>query len=126
MNGSFDHDPQRRTARANEPKIETPVGNPPTCLTTKERRVWRDISSTVPWLTVADRYVLILACKLSIKVMDGTAKPQEYSTYMTTLSRLGMTPADKSRVSMPTSKQQADGWDDFAVTPAHSDARKAQ
>lgn len=101
LNGTAQKNPARLAARADEPVVTQPLGEPATRLSDAERAAWRDISGLAPWLTVADRVAVELAaCLLAAFRIQGTALPPPlFNRLETLLGRLGMTPADRSKVS---------------------------
>lgn len=101
MRGSFQKDPLRRAARANEPQVTTPLGEPPTSLDEAEQARWRDIASWCHWLTVADRVLVEQTCQLWMAMRRRTGSPGQGKMLTVNLIRLGMTPADRSKVSVP-------------------------
>ncbi len=131
LNGAFDHNPQRR--RPNEPKESRPLGEPPGRLPVEIRAFWKEIESIVPAgvLKISDRWAVELAARLMYKAVTGPNIPAilelaktaemdvaeirkliqsqeigsaELSTLRSLLSALGMTPADRSKLSVPTEK----------------------
>jgi phage terminase small subunit len=49
----------------------------------------------------ADRIAIELACKLYVRVNDGTATGVDYNQLIKLLSQFGMTPADRSKIAIP-------------------------
>jgi phage terminase small subunit len=116
QNGSFDHDPARARARENEPVPSGPLGAPPSFFSEAEARVWREVSEQVPEgvLTVADRMFMEMFCRLFARERAGEdLKAAERNLILSCLSRMGFTPADRTKLSAPTQKKQ-DAEDTFA------------
>lgn len=119
--GSFDHDPKRRAARANEPVPSGPLGDPPEYFNEVQRAIWHELVLQVPEgvLTIADRMLVEIYCTLVARHRGGakdgedrpappeTLKAAEYNLIISILSRMGLTPADRSRINAPTTKKQA-------------------
>jgi len=112
LNGSFDQHPERRKERALEPKPEGLLGPPPASFSEADYTgkrllvIWNEIVSQCPpgVLTFADRMHVELACRLMHRIRTSTAKSGDYSRLDALLGKMGMNPADRSKVSiMPTS-----------------------
>src|SRR5215471_1512206 len=99
--GSFLHDPQRRRARANEPKPSGPLGDPPTHLKADQKALWHELAGLLPRGVAgnSDRIVMELLCVLMAKFRRGKAIPGEQKQIESLLGRFGMTAADRSRVT---------------------------
>jgi phage terminase small subunit len=127
LNGTIAQRPARyaKQQRELEPQVDEPVGNPPKYLTADEIKIWRELKKTVSWLTIVDRTNLECVCMLTAKLRNRTIKTQEMSQLMAFLSKLGMTPADRSRIHMPT-KPQAKTDDAFSFLDAPTDSTEDQ
>lgn len=108
LNGTIAQRPARyaKQHRENEPVVEDGIGNPPKTLSTEAKKVWSELRKTVPWLTIADRVVFEAVCKLTVKLRSDTYKCQDLSILSNLLGRLGMTPADRSKVQAPPKKNK--------------------
>ena|ERR1039458_1903241 len=111
LNGSFDKHPERKAERALEPKPEGPLGAPPSCFDpgdyTGKRllAIWNEIVLQCPpgVLSLSDRMHVELACRLMHRIRTSTAKSGDYSRLDALLGKMGMNPADRSKVNiMPT------------------------
>lgn len=104
LTGAFKKDPQRRAARTNEPAPEGDLGPPPKHFNADLAAVWKELAATCPAgvLTSADRWLVELACSLMLNFRrsKGLVTGKELSQLVTCLSRMGMTPADRSRVGV--------------------------
>lgn len=108
LNGSLRSHPERARARKNEPKPTGPLGNPPESLSAAEKSVWFELESLAPpnVLTNADRWTVELACRLMATVReDGIGGKHglsvgELSQLIQCLIRMGMTPADRSKIGI--------------------------
>lgn len=99
LRGSFQHDPQRR--RPDEPIPAGDLGQAPRHLTAAQRRVWRELAEIVPpgVLGDSDRWIVEIAARLMAKLRDaGELGPGQLAQLVGCLARLGMTPADRSRI----------------------------
>lgn len=102
LRGAFKEHPKREKDRAGEPEVLEPLGLPPENLNEAQAARWREIAGWCAWLTVADRPMVELVARLWQAVRDGDAGAPELKTLVTCLSHLGMTPADRSKVKVPT------------------------
>lgn len=111
LNGAFAKNKSR--SRPVGPKSENPIGDPPGHLTAEERKVWRELVHNAPHdvLTATDRIILELAVRQTIKMRSGDATSNDLSLLSSSLSKLGWTPADRSKV-ISVSKPKGD--DDLA------------
>ena len=108
MRGAFKNQRGRKEARANEPIVYEPLGEPPTTFNEQELTGWNDIVRTAPAgvLTEADRLAVETAARLLARERAGMNTPAEGRRFDSFLSKFGMTPSDRSRVSVavPTTK----------------------
>lgn len=109
LSGSFEKHPERKAARANEPKPHGPLGEPPSSFdpeTTTGTRlivIWNELVSQAPpgVLTSADRVHLELACRLCNRIRTNTnAKIGDFNRLAELLGKMGMNPADRSKVNL--------------------------
>ena len=99
----------------NEPKPNLPLGDPPKHLTAKQKKVWREIVSIIPHgvLGDCDRMILEIASILMSKLReDRILQPSLLSQLLRCLSSMGMTPSDRSKVTVPGGKKK-NPWRDF-------------
>jgi hypothetical protein len=114
--GAFLHNPQRREDRAGEPVPTKELGPAPATLTPFQAKIWDELATIIPAGVAfdCDRWVIERAVRLMSKVRRGVAKCSEVSQLITCLSRMGMTPADRSRVrSMVTADAEKSTWDEI-------------
>jgi len=131
LNGAFRKDPQRR--RPEEPRDARALGDPPERLPVDVVPFWRELVDQVQGgvLTYRDRWAVELAARLMAKAVGEqsaseimaliesaelesndikallkreTISSAELSTLRSLLAALGMTPADRSKLSVPTEK----------------------
>jgi hypothetical protein len=105
LRGSFKKHPERRAARANEPEPTGIIGEPPEHMKPHEQAVWREIVGiVVPGvLANSDRLALEIASVLMAEFrILGTAGMTDgrLSRLSALLGQLGMTPADRARVTV--------------------------
>ena len=143
LSGAFDHDPQRR--RKDEPQETRPLGKPPARIPPEVLPYWDEIVEMVPGgvLTYRDRWAVEIAARLMAKQVRGlpslTASPEiiskcqldanqvkrllagekitssELSTLRSLLAALGMTPGDRSKLSVATSAKESKPENQFAA-----------
>lgn len=113
LNGAFKNHPERKTARANEPKPTEKIGRPPSHLTLDQKLAWKELEAMVVpgLLTKTDRLVLEMIARLLVKLRDGTIKTQEVSILTTLIGKLGMSPADRAKVSVVANSKTDDPFD---------------
>ena len=123
LKGAYKKDPQRN--RGPEPKAGTFKKTPPRHFNPEEKKVWRELIRDIAdgVLQQSDRIILEQACLLLcvIRKSRSTLIPiygsngklinmrmacpvSAHQALTSCLSRLGMTPADRTRVSIPEAK----------------------
>ncbi len=115
--GAFERHPEREQERKAEPKAVGELGDPPRTLNAKQKKLWREFAQIVP-AGVADsshRMVFELLVCLMTKLRDGQATAGEEKQIESLLSKMGMTPSDRSRVSVqkPQDEQEHDPLAEF-------------
>jgi len=108
LSGSFDAHPERKKARELEPKPDGPLGPAPSFFDPNEYTgkrllaIWNEIIAEAPpgVLTISDRKHVELACRLMYRIRSSTAKSGDYSRLDALLGKMGMNPADRSKVSI--------------------------
>jgi hypothetical protein len=107
--GAFDHDPQRREARENEPVPSGPLGDPPLGFDDGQRVVWEELAcQAAPGvLTIADRILVEMGARLITRLRRGEPlKAAEQNLILSILARMGMTPSDRSRIAAPPPEKE--------------------
>ena len=101
IDGSLEHDRKRYSARLHAPKKSNPLGNPPSHLPATQKKLWKELVKNTPAgvLTVADRFLVELTTGLLFKMRTGDISTGETSQLVSCLSRMGLTPSDRSKVS---------------------------
>ncbi|MDW9467233.1 terminase [Sinorhizobium meliloti] len=114
LKGAFKKDPQRKTARKNEPRPNGPVGAAPEHFDADERRLWDEFAGYGFWLTDADRLMLEIAVKLMALFRKNALDGGGISKLIGALAKLGFSPTDRSKVQAPGAKEpEADPFADF-------------
>lgn len=98
--GGFEHRPSRKEARAKEPKPTQPIGRPPKTFTKTQKLVWKEIIKQCHpgVLCLADTIWLEMTVRLVCQLREGSISNQGMMQLQSCLSKLGMNPADRSRV----------------------------
>jgi phage terminase small subunit len=113
--GAIAHDPQRYRDRAAEPKPTGQLGNAPKHFGAIAKKIWRELAQIAPpdILTNADRWTVELLVTLMAKLRTGTISTGETSQLTILLGKLGMNPADRSKVQIATKPDPDDEWSAF-------------
>jgi hypothetical protein len=74
-------------------------------------------------LTYRDRWAVELAARLMHKAVSNGASTAELSTLRSLLAAMGMTPADRSKLSVPVEKPKNNPWAEFAAKTRELNAR---
>lgn len=109
LRGSFDHNPSRRRA---DPQSE-PLGSAPRLAPVTFKKAWDYIASTAPAGTLQkrDRVYLEVAAQLYVQLRnEGAAEmhPARLARLEMMLAKLGLSPADASRVTAAPPPQRGD------------------
>ncbi len=106
LNGSVDHDKKRYANRMTEPKPSGKLGAPPKHLPDEFIFLFMVVVISTPAgvLTSADRIIVELTARLTVKMRTGLISTGETTQLISCLSRLGLTPADRSRVNTDPSQ----------------------
>ena len=110
VTGKADRSPGRHAGRT-KPKGTRAIGEPYKVMSLEEQAQWHEFVRDLPWLNSSHRVILRMACKLTVD-MDGdefgVSKAQALSSI---LSKLGATPADESKVSVPEEDERDEFFD---------------
>ncbi len=107
LTGAVDKNPQRHRARK-EPSTR-PLGNPSTFLDEHGRQAWEAYRLELPWLMESDRSLLEIACTVRGKLLSGgEVGVQALSMLQSILSKLGASPADRTKVAVPDDDKEKD------------------
>lgn len=114
LKGSFDKNPQRR--RKGEPKPKSGIGPAPSHLGEYEQRVWDElVGIALPGvLGDVDRWAVEMAVRLmaEMRASPETFTAGKYGHLISCLSRMGMTPSDRTKLAVQ-GKSDDEGWDDL-------------
>jgi hypothetical protein len=112
--GAFVKHPERARARRNEPQPTGELGPPPAHMSPKQREIWYELATTIPSGVAAksDRIAFEIIVHLTEKLRNRQARTGELSLLSNLLGKMGMIPADRSRVSA-CAPATPSPWDDF-------------
>ena len=95
----------RHRDRQNEPEVIEPLGGPPKEWAIEAKVLWAELANLIPpgVAAKADRVMFETLLRLVAKMREGpeAMTPALASQIRTACSVFGMTPADRSRVSVP-------------------------
>ena len=113
LSGSAAKNPDRMKLRENEPKDDREIGEPSKKLTIAERNTYNEIIETaVPGVFKrTDKIAVENAAKILVKIRNNKCNSADQNLFFKFLASFGMTPADRSRVSM-SDKQKTNKFDD--------------
>lgn len=83
------------------PKGTRPLGEPYARMTPDQQAAWEAFRSELPWLNSSHRPLLQIACILRVRMDDADVGVNQIQTYSAILSKLGATPVDETKVSVP-------------------------
>lgn len=118
MRGAFKHDPQRAAARENEPEPEGDIGDPPEHLNEIERGCWLELVALCHEgvLCAADRPFMEYGARVWAQLRSAQdIDPKLGIRFETVCARLGMTPADRSKVSGRKKNAGKDPYSEFGA-----------
>jgi hypothetical protein len=112
--GAFDKDPQRRRV---DPSTPGAIGDPPATLADRYHALWYQLIHEAPIgvLTGSDRALLEIGVKLLHA--DQHARewcPRRHAALMQFFTKVGMTPADRTRLAIPAKDRPENPFDEFA------------
>lgn len=120
LNGAFKKDPQRLRERGTEPVPSGELGDPPAYFDEKQKASWHELAADAPKgvLTNADRWVTEIASVLMARFRSPEGlKAGEFAQLTAVLAKLGMSPADRSRVGVAKGKEKKSTFAKIASTP---------
>jgi hypothetical protein len=116
VSGATLKDPGRFKDRKTPPGSR-PVGNPYAAMTEPQRNCWEELKYEMPWLTSSDRVLLEMVCILTARMRSGEEfGVQAMQALSSMLSKLGATPADKTKITYDPG-EEADPADEFFSRP---------
>lgn len=100
VSGAAIKNPQRHKDRK-APKGTRPIGEPYVRMSEDQQAVWHELRADLPWLNSSHRTLLRLACILTCRLDDADVGVSQIQTLSAVLSKLGATPVDETKVSVP-------------------------
>ena len=113
LRGAFKNQPERARERAGEPRPTDPLGDPPKRLKPADKAAWREMQEHGFWLTSADQFMVEIAASLMAKHRGGTIDNPARSLLVSTLSKLGFGPAERSKMKVPPADESGSGFERF-------------
>lgn len=106
LSGAFKANPQRR--RPNEPQESRPLGDPPGRLPSDAVPFWHELVGMCAHgvLKYGDRWAVEIAATLMWRFSMGNEEPGDKNVLRSYLASLGLTPADRSKLSVQPEKQK--------------------
>lgn len=111
--GSFKRHPERARARADEPRPDTPLGNPPKRLSDAEKAAWKEMKAEGFWLTSADAMMVEIAANLMTKQRSGAIDNPARTLLVSTLIKLGFGPTERAKMKVIPEKEGPNPFDQF-------------
>lgn len=111
--GSFTRHPERRRERQDEPRPDTPLGNPPKRLSEAEKTAWREMQAEGFWLTSADAMMVEIAANLMSQQRTGQIDNPARTLLVSTLIKLGFGPTERAKMKVMPQKEEASPFDEF-------------
>lgn len=121
--GAFKNHPEREKDRVNEPVAKDPLGPPPKHLSKEEKKIWKELAAIIPEgvAFATDRWIVETAVILKAKERAGTILCAERNLLINCLSKMAMTPSDRSKVvaaPQPEKPKEANPWDILSTIPS--------
>lgn len=113
VTGTDQRNPSRFKDRK-EPRGQIPLGAPSDFLAEDQKGVFEGFKRELPWLMESDRAVVEMATVLRSRMLSnpegvGVSALQALGS---TLSKLGATPSDRTKVSLPDDEEEEDEFFD--------------
>jgi hypothetical protein len=100
ITGAAAKNPQRHSRRVDP--ATTPLGKPSTFLNPFGQSAWEGFKLELPWLMESDRAIVEICAQVRGLVLAGeNVGVTKLSMYQSMLSKLGASPADRTKVSRP-------------------------
>ena len=120
LSGGLKAHPARYKDRTEVASCPDGIGNAPSQISTARKNIWAELVGQLPegHLQSADRLLLEVTTGLIAKQRNRRTPitKGETSLLMNALSKLGLTPVDRSRVTIPPKPKETkygQGWDDL-------------
>ena len=85
------------------------LGMPPKDFEPAEKKAWNQLSEMVApgVLTNSDGFVIEIVARMMAKLRDGTITGWEMNSLMKGMSQCGLTPADRSKITVVEKKKES-------------------
>lgn len=117
--GAFKHNPKRAEERQGEPVPDDDIGEPPDWFSAEQFICWQEIVTLAHpgTLCSADRLLVEHGAQLlsHLRAEQWQVHPTILIRWESVLSKLGMTPADRSKVAVRKAAPIADPLDEFSA-----------
>ena len=120
LSGGLKAHPSRYAGRTDLASCPDGIGNPPSHVSVARKNIWAELIAQLPegHLQSADRFLLEVVTGLMARQRNRRAliTKGEVSLLINALSKLGLTPVDRSRVIIPAKRKEsvyAQGWDEL-------------
>lgn len=120
LSGGLKNHPARYKDRTDIASCPDGIGNPPSHISVARKNIWAEVIAQLPagHLQSADRFLLEVVTGLMSRLRNRRAliTKGEVSLLINALSKLGLTPVDRSRVIIPVAPKKtaySQGWDDL-------------
>ncbi|WP_423414870.1 hypothetical protein RLW55_16940 [Hyphomicrobium sp. B1] len=103
---------RRKTKFASRREIGStdPLGDPPKWMTPAQQSAWRVTSAECPWLNRSHRCIIEIAAVIRGDLISGTdVGVNRLNVLRQILGQLGATPADASKISVPSDHEDDPG-----------------
>lgn len=117
LKGAFRANPSRAKERSNEPSPVGDIGPPPEYLSPAVAAAWTALvtHAHAGTLCASDREFMEYAAKIWAEIKASeTVDPKLGIRFEACIAKLGMSPADRSRVSVIKPKEQQNSYTEFA------------
>lgn len=117
LTGAFRKNPQRKRARSCEPVPSGVIGSHPQHFDANLAAIWYEVIAMIPAgvLTGADRILVELTCTLISGLRLSTSQKGDKALLKNCLASLGMTPAERSKISIPKQTEALDAIGELAA-----------
>ena len=100
-----------------EPIPNGPLGNAPRNFNDEQKAIWREIKAVSPEgvLSIADSFIVEMLVILLHEFRTDYANftSGKLARLISILTRVGLTPADRSKISVPKPEEKNNPWNEF-------------
>jgi hypothetical protein len=117
LTGQMHHNKGRHADRLHEPVPTKPIGPPPKDMTPEEKACWRELIRITPEAVLfnTDRWWVELSACLMAAHRNRRITTSDRAQLITLLSRMGLNPSDRSRVSAPVTTKDENPFAEIAA-----------